>query len=128
MMARLRRSMGSGSAQLGREKITQGRLRPRAEMADDLGCRDARDAAALGGRAAMRVAEDEARDVEIARTRGVDDTRHRSRFDDVLLLARQDERALRAARERRDAAVATSLGDRGGEVRDLPERADLRLV
>src|SRR5690349_21937095 len=98
-------------------------------MRDDLGRGDRPETAAGAEIVSEREAVEEAGGVLVAGAGRVDDpARYGLRVDEVDLLTTHDQRALRATGQRRDLAVVVDTLQRGVEVVDLVQRADLGLV
>src|SRR6185437_8756299 len=96
-----------GSKQPGfRGERLEGGFRAGAEMADDLGGAEAAQACAGCQVAAMRQAVEESRSIEVAGTGRVDQPRHLLRPHRDRILRRDDYRALLAAGQRCDVAMA----------------------
>src|SRR5260370_33743146 len=101
------RSVERGSEQPGfRREILERGLGARREMADDLGGAEAAQARARREVAAMRQAVEEAAGIEVAGAGGVDQPRHLLRRDRLRGAGGDDDRALLAARQRGDVAMA----------------------
>lgn len=77
---------------------------------------------------AVGQAVQKARRVLVAGAGGIDDTVDRVRVDDMHLVAGDDDRPPLTAGQGRDLAVPSHALERGVEVVDLVERADLGLV
>ena len=97
-------------------------------MADDFGSAQAADPAAGGERQIAGQAVEKTAGVEIARSGGVDDARHRRRRDAMLASVRQDHAARGTAGQCRDRDVAAHGRGGFGKVGGLVERADLGFV
>src|SRR5690606_16459935 len=136
MIARLRR-VGTKSSDKnvnligwasGGQQLLERPLRPRADMGDHLGRGKAADPPAIVEVPAVRVAEQEPRGVEVAGPRRVDHPIDGRGVDDVELAVGEHDRALLAARQRRDGALPARRLEGRVEILDLPERAELDLV
>src|SRR5471030_996020 len=110
---------GFGSESLER------RLRPRTKMADRFRRAEAAELAAGRKIATVREPEEESAGVKVTRARGVENLLDPGRVNEMGMITRDDNRALRAARQGRDLALAADLRRRGVEIVGFIERADL---